>query len=52
MPHSGTMYGLLAALRQSELLDEAAQRRRIRENQAHRQNRILSLVLPYLRRPR
>jgi hypothetical protein len=52
MPHGSTYFGLLAALRQSELLDEAAQRRRAREHQARRRSRILSLVLPHLRRQR
>jgi hypothetical protein len=46
MTNGATYYGLLAALRQSELLGEAEQLRRIREVQPRRRNRILSLVLP------
>ena len=58
MPNNGIAYGLLAALhqsaelRQSELRDEAAEHRRARQAQARQESRILSLVLPHLRRQR
>jgi hypothetical protein len=45
--NSGASYfGLLASLRQSELLGEAEQMRRLREVAPRRRNRILSLILP------
>ena len=58
MPNNPISYGLLAALRQSaelrqsELREEAADHRRARQVQARRESRILSLVLPHLRRQR
>jgi len=58
MRNNGIAYGLLAALhqspelRQSELREEAAEHRRARLVQGRRESRILSLVLPHLRRQR
>ncbi len=58
MPNNPISYGLLAALRQSaelrqsELRDEAAEHRRVRQSRARQESRILGLVLPHLRRQR
>jgi hypothetical protein len=49
---AATYFGLLATLRQNELLDEAAQLRRSRDQRAHRRGRGLSLSLLRRRRPR
>jgi hypothetical protein len=46
-----TYMGLLAAMRQSELRDEAEKRRRARQLQPQRDN-LLGLILPQLRRNR
>ncbi len=49
---AATYFGLLASLRQNELLDEAAQSRRNRDQLAHRRARGLSLNVFRRRRPR
>ncbi len=49
---AATYFGLLATLRQNELLDEAAQARRIRDHQARRRGRTFSLTSLRRRRPR
>ncbi len=49
---AATYFGLLATLRQNELLDEAAQLRRVRDHRAPRRGRTLSLSLLRRRRPR
>lgn len=48
---ASTYYGLLAMLRQSELLDEAARLRRSREPITPRRGHILNLSLRRRRRP-
>ena len=49
-PTGWSMYGLLVALRQGELLDEAAERRRARVAQARGKGEGMSLGLPRVRR--
>jgi hypothetical protein len=46
MNNGASYYALLASLRQSELLGEAEQMRRLRDIAPRRRNRILSLILP------
>jgi hypothetical protein len=51
-PKGATYFGLLAALRQSELLDEAEQLRRTRRQKPRRRGQLLGLIIPQLRRDR
>lgn len=51
-PNGATYFGLLAALRQRELLDEAAQMHRVERHRTARRGRLLGLIVPQLRRPR
>lgn len=51
-PNGATYFGLLAALRQSELLDEAAHLHRAQRHRTARRGRLLGLIVPQLRRRR
>lgn len=51
-PRGETYYSLLAALRQSDLLDGAAQSRRSRPQPTRRRGPLFGLTLPQLRRQR
>jgi hypothetical protein len=49
---AATYFGLLAMLRQNELLDEAAQLRRARQERSHRRGRAFTLSILHRRRGR
>ena len=51
-PRGETYYSLLAVLRQSDLLDGAAQSRRSRREPTRRRGQLFGLTLPRLHRPR
>lgn len=51
-PRGETYYSLLAVLRQSDLLDGAAQSRRRRPEPTRRRGQLFGLTLPQIRRSR